>query len=85
MKRSHTAGLAFASLLALSAPALAQDNKAEVMHWWTSGGESAAVKVFADAYTKAAARQLPLNYGFASSWGLARMKLVMDLPSSIPI
>ena len=53
MKRSHTAGLAFASLLALSAPALAQDNKAEVMHWWTSGGESAAVKVFADAYTKA--------------------------------
>jgi len=31
--------------------ALAQE--AEVMHWWTSAGESAAVKVFADAYTKA--------------------------------
>ena len=27
--------------------------KAEVIHWWTSGGESAAVKVFADAYDKA--------------------------------
>ena len=27
--------------------------KAEVIHWWTSGGESAAIKVFADAYNKA--------------------------------
>jgi glucose/mannose transport system substrate-binding protein len=36
------------------APASAQDKpKAEVMHWWTSGGESAAVKVFADQYRKA--------------------------------
>ena len=27
--------------------------KAEVIHWWTSGGEAAAIKEFADAYTKA--------------------------------
>ena len=27
--------------------------KAEVLHWWTSGGESAAVKVFADRFTAA--------------------------------
>ena len=27
--------------------------QAEVIHWWTSGGESAAVKVFADAFTDA--------------------------------
>jgi glucose/mannose transport system substrate-binding protein len=27
--------------------------KATVIHWWTSGGESAAVKQFADAYNKA--------------------------------
>jgi glucose/mannose transport system substrate-binding protein len=27
--------------------------KTEVIHWWTSGGESAAVKVFADQFTKA--------------------------------
>ncbi|MCB5177651.1 ABC transporter substrate-binding protein [Microvirga lenta] len=26
--------------------------KAEVLHWWTSAGESAAVKVFADQYAK---------------------------------
>jgi glucose/mannose transport system substrate-binding protein len=31
--------------------ALAQ--KAEVIHWWTSGGESAAVKQLAEAYNKA--------------------------------
>lgn len=36
-----------------SIPAGAAELKAEVMHWWTSGGESAAVKVFADQFTKA--------------------------------
>jgi glucose/mannose transport system substrate-binding protein len=35
----------------LCSPALAQ--KAEVIHWWTSGGESAAVKQLAEAYNKA--------------------------------
>ncbi|WP_245197713.1 ABC transporter substrate-binding protein [Jiella mangrovi] len=35
-------------------PAAAQEKpRAEVMHWWTSGGESAAIKTFADAYNKA--------------------------------
>jgi glucose/mannose transport system substrate-binding protein len=38
------------ALLAMR-PAAAQT--AEVIHWWTSGGESAAVKVFADAYNAA--------------------------------
>jgi glucose/mannose transport system substrate-binding protein len=32
---------------------LAHAQKAEVIHWWTSGGEAAAIKEFADAYTKA--------------------------------
>ena len=46
--------LVFGSLVAGSPLALAQDKpKAEVMHWWTSGGESAAVKVFAEQYNKA--------------------------------
>ncbi len=40
--------------LALLGPAFAQapaaPYKAEVIHWWTSGGESAAVKTLADAY-----------------------------------
>jgi glucose/mannose transport system substrate-binding protein len=34
-------------------PAFSQETKAEVIHWWTSGGESAAVKVFADQFVKA--------------------------------
>jgi glucose/mannose transport system substrate-binding protein len=33
--------------------AQAQEMKAEVIHWWTSGGESAAVKVFAEQFAKA--------------------------------
>ncbi len=37
--------------VSMAGPAFAQ--KAEVIHWWTSGGESAAIKVFADAYNKA--------------------------------
>jgi glucose/mannose transport system substrate-binding protein len=27
--------------------------RAEVIHWWTSGGESAALRVYADAFTRA--------------------------------
>jgi len=42
---------ALVAALAFSAAAHAQ--KAEVIHWWTSGGESAAVKELADAYNKA--------------------------------
>ena len=33
--------------------ATAQEMKAEVIHWWTSGGESASVKVFAEQFAKA--------------------------------
>jgi glucose/mannose transport system substrate-binding protein len=49
--RSMTQPLALAAALMLGTAAQAQ--KAEVIHWWTSGGESAAVKELADAYTKA--------------------------------
>ena len=50
-------GLSLALALAFNAlalaPAHAQANRAEVIHWWTSGGESAAVKELASAYTAA--------------------------------
>lgn len=36
--------------LSLTAAVHAAGPKAEVIHWWTSGGESAAVKKIADAY-----------------------------------
>lgn len=45
--------LATALIAGGPALALAQEMKAEVIHWWTSGGESAAVKVFADKFNAA--------------------------------
>ena len=45
--------LAFGALATVHQGAHAQANKAEVLHWWTSGGESAAVKELANAYTQA--------------------------------
>lgn len=47
------AGLALAEMLVLAAPASAEELRAEVIHWWTSGGESAAVRVFADHFRAA--------------------------------
>jgi glucose/mannose transport system substrate-binding protein len=50
----HARMMATAAVVTMLAlPAHAQEMKAEVIHWWTSGGESAAVKVFADQFTKA--------------------------------
>jgi glucose/mannose transport system substrate-binding protein len=37
-------------VFALAVAAQAAGPRAEVIHWWTSGGESAAVKTFSDAY-----------------------------------
>ena len=45
--------LSVALALGAAAGAHAQANRAEVLHWWTSGGESAAVKELANAYTAA--------------------------------
>jgi glucose/mannose transport system substrate-binding protein len=39
--------------LVCSTSVSAQEMRAEVIHWWTSGGESAAVKVLADQFTRA--------------------------------
>lgn len=53
MKRNFFATVSFALMAAAAGSALAQEKKAEVIHWWTSGGESAAVKVFAEQFSKA--------------------------------
>ena len=50
MFHRQTAGIALAALLTLAGQAKADGPPAEVIHWWTSGGESAAVKVFAEQY-----------------------------------
>ncbi len=48
-RRSFAAAFA----IGLAATPAAAQQRAEVIHWWTSGGESAAVKVFADQFDKA--------------------------------
>ena len=45
--------LAAAALISVGAVGAAHAQKAEVIHWWTSGGEAAAIKEFATMYTKA--------------------------------
>ena len=44
---------AFALAAVWTAPLRAAEMKAEVLHWWTSGGESAAVRVLADQFRAA--------------------------------
>ena len=46
--RAMVAALALYGIVAHAEPL-----KANVIHWWTSGGESAAIRQFADAYNKA--------------------------------
>ena len=53
MQRFRQVCLATALVAVGPALASAQEMKAEVIHWWTSGGESAAVKVFADEFNAA--------------------------------
>jgi glucose/mannose transport system substrate-binding protein len=53
MRRFRQVCLATALIALNPALAGAQEMKAEVIHWWTSGGESAAVKVFADQFEQA--------------------------------
>jgi glucose/mannose transport system substrate-binding protein len=45
--------LATAALISVGAIGAAHAQKTEVIHWWTSGGEAAAIKEFATMYTKA--------------------------------
>lgn len=53
-KAAGAVALALAANAGVVAPAFAQAPlKATVIHWWTSGGESSAIKQFADAYNKA--------------------------------
>ena len=50
---SNTSRLLIVLMAGIGLAGGAQAQKAEVIHWWTSGGESAAIRVFAEAYKKA--------------------------------
>jgi glucose/mannose transport system substrate-binding protein len=51
----HISKALFAAALAVATPGLAEaaEMKAEVLHWWTSGGESAAIREIADRFKAA--------------------------------
>ncbi|HYZ63093.1 MAG TPA: carbohydrate ABC transporter substrate-binding protein, partial [Acetobacteraceae bacterium] len=53
MRTISAATAVFAALLACNPAGAQTPLRAEVIHWWTSGGESAALRVFAEAYNKA--------------------------------
>jgi glucose/mannose transport system substrate-binding protein len=53
MKHIPTVLLAAALAVTAPGPSYAADMKAEVLHWWTSGGESAAIKEIADRFKAA--------------------------------
>ncbi|MCB1969157.1 MAG: carbohydrate ABC transporter substrate-binding protein [Geminicoccaceae bacterium] len=51
MSKLRQAMMAGCLSLSIAFPVAAEEMKAEVIHWWTSGGESAAIKTFADEFT----------------------------------
>jgi glucose/mannose transport system substrate-binding protein len=53
MKHIPTVLLAGALAVITPGPSHAADMRAEVLHWWTSGGESAAIKEIADRFKAA--------------------------------
>jgi glucose/mannose transport system substrate-binding protein len=53
MLAARVSAVVWVVLLAAGAALAAAGPRAEVMHWWTSGGESAAVRSLADAYRAA--------------------------------
>jgi glucose/mannose transport system substrate-binding protein len=50
---ARTSRLLSIAVIGCGLAGLAQAQKAEVIHWWTAGGEAAAIKELAAAYTKA--------------------------------
>jgi glucose/mannose transport system substrate-binding protein len=50
IRLAASCGLTVMLALATTGAARADDMRAEVIHWWTSGGESAAVRVFAEQF-----------------------------------
>jgi len=65
MKRTIVAGLVS---IALASPVLAQES-VEVLHWWTSGGEAAALGVLKKIW------KVKASNGMTCPWPVAAAKL----------
>jgi len=68
---------------ALAAPQMATSADLEVTHWWTSGGEAAAVKAFADAFN--ATGHNWVDGAIAGSGGTARPIIISRILGGDPM
>ena len=81
-KLTKTVASAIAVAGAFGAPAQAAD--IEVTHWWTSGGEAAAVKVFADSFNALGGDKW-VDGAIAGSGGVARPIIVSRITGGDPM
>lgn len=72
---------AFAASVAISAPAFATE--LEVTHWWTSGGEAAAVAEFAKAFDATGNKWI--DGAIAGSGGVARPIMISRITGGDPM
>jgi glucose/mannose transport system substrate-binding protein len=87
-KRKEKSMKKFTSLVAAAAMCLGiamstQATELEVTHWWTSGGEAAAVKEFADAFN--AGGDTWIDTAIAGSGGVARPIIVSRIIGGDPM
>ena len=80
----RTSCLMAASALALSVAAPAQAVELEVTHWWTSGGEAAAVAEFANAFNERTEHTW-VDGAIAGSGGTARPIIVSRILGGDPM
>lgn len=81
IKKQQLAGLV-AAAMACAVPAQAAD--VEVTHWWTSGGEAAAVKVFAESFD-ALGGDTWVDGAIAGSGGVARPIIISRIQGGDPM
>lgn len=74
---------AVAAAISLSILGSAQATDLEVTHWWTSGGEAAAVKQFADAFNKGGDNWV--DGAIAGSGGVARPVIISRILGGEPM
>lgn len=83
MKLNQTLVAASFSAAALSLAGSVSATELEVTHWWTSGGEAAAVKVFADAFN--AGGDTWKDAAIAGSGGVARPVIISRIIGGDPM
>ena len=80
---SKFVSVATAAIMTMAAGAANAEPQAEVLHWWTSGGEAAAVSKFADAWN--ATGNTWVDGAIAGSGGTARPIIISRIIGGDPM